>query len=964
MRFCFSKICVLLLALFPVQWVAAQQPGTKSAFGDNIRLAKQLMERGQQDSFEQVYGTVRQQALQAKSPEWLAEADLLQGDYLQYSLQQLDSARAVYLVGLARLRLGQAPQVRLAFLKNLAHNYYGTFFNAQAIETCNTCIRLADSLGDTHHKLACLTTLGNVEANERNFQKAVRCYHDVLQLARATADSGMISKSYFQLGNVFASMGDFRQSLTYLDSVEMWMPAANFKRNHIELLFWKGLAYDGMGEHARALQHFKTVLPTYAEFKDTLRLIHVQKDISNTLLKMGKHAEAIQLAQQAFGLINNRKAHYEKQELYKILCEAHKAQGDFAQALRYHERWQGIKDSVAAQNHVNALAYMEARHQLTDKQQQIEQQQKQKNIYLVALILAVGLCAALFYFYRKVQKTRRELATKNTLVEQQRAELQHLDEMKSRFFANVSHELRTPLTLILGPIASALKSGELGNRNFTLLKKAQQSGHDLLKLVSEILDLSKLESGKLELRTEKTMLLPFVRRVVSQFESHAEMRHLQLTLAFSPEKSLQILTDPAKLENILNNLLSNAIKFTPPEGSVAVSVEDLGHSLRFAVADTGCGIHPDDLPRIFDRFYQTSQPNAAAEGGTGIGLALCRELVELFGGRIWAESPADGRPNPGSVFRFEIPKKEVFGMAELPTEPSETTDIPHEAAPIASVAARAAAMNLEKRATVLIVEDNPSLREYIQFLLSEKYRVVTAENGQEALGFLRHDGQGAPIPRPSSLIPDLIVSDLMMPLMDGYQLLENLKSDSRLRQIPVVMLTARADVRDKLKALRIGVDDYLLKPFDEEELLARVENLLANARNKAAFAQPTQPESEEPEAAPPPANDISEADALWLQTLENTVQQHLTEREFGVERMGAAMNISARQLQRNLQRLTGLSPGQYLREARLQHARQMLESGKSASVKSIALTVGWTDVEYFAQQFRQRFGKLPSEYRG
>lgn len=955
MRFFFSKICVLLLALFPVQRAVAQQPGPKSAFGDNIRLAKQLLERGQRDSFGQVFAAARKQALQSKSPEQLAEADLLQGNYLQYSLQQLDSARAVYLAILARLSPNQAPRIRLDILKHLSHNYYGTFFNAQAVETCNTCIRLADSLGDLHQKFACLTTLGNVEANERNFDKATQRYRDALQLARLTADSGMVSKAYFQIGSLQLSTGDFRQGLAYLDSVEAWMPATNFKRNHIELLFWKGLVYDGLGEYARALQHFEAVLPTYAEFKDTLRIIHVQKDMSNTLLKMGNYAEAIQLAQQAFGLINNRKAHYEKQELFKILYEAHKARGEFAQALRYHEQWQDIKDSVAAQNHVNALAYMETRHQLADKQQQIEQQQKQKNIYLVALILAVGLCAALFYFYRKVQKTRRELAAKNTLVEQQRAELQHLDEMKSRFFANVSHELRTPLTLILGPIASTLKSGELGNRNFTLLKKAQQSGQDLLKLVSEILDLSKLESGKLELRAEKTMLLPFVRRVVSQFESHAEMRHLQLTLAFSPEKSLQILTDPAKLENILNNLLSNAIKFTPPEGSVAVSVEDLGHSLRFAVADTGRGIHPDDLPRVFDRFYQTSQSNAAAEGGTGIGLALCRELVELFGGRIWAESPADGRPNPGSVFRFEIPKKEIFGMAELPIEPPETADIPHEAAPLA--VARVAPASPQKQATVLVVEDNPSLREYIQFLLSEKYRVVTAENGREALAQLRDVLR-------TSLVPDLIVSDLMMPLMDGYQLLENLKSDPHLRQIPVVMLTARADVRDKLKALRIGVDDYLLKPFDEEELLARVENLLANARNKAAFAQPTQPEPGEPEAAQPPGNDISEADALWLQTLENTVQQHLTEREFGVERMGAAMNISARQLQRNLQRLTGLSPSQYLREARLQHARQLLESGKSASIKSVALTVGWTDVEYFAQQFRQRFGKLPSEFRG
>ena len=968
MRFSFSKICVLLPALLLAQRLAAQQTGPKPAFSDGIRLATQLMERGQRDSFEQAFEQLQKQAAQSKSPEQLAEIGLLRGNYLQYSLQQLDSARAVYLATLARLSPGQTRHIRLALLKHLSHNYYGTFFNAQAVETCNTCIRLADSLGDPYNKFACLTTLGNVEVNERNFDKADRCYRDALQLARLTADSGLISKAYFQTGNIFADMGDLDRSLTYLDSAEMWMPAANFRRDHAELLFWKGLVHAGKGDYARAIQHYKAVLPTYAAFKDTLRLIHVQKDMSDVLLKTGKHTEAIQVAEQAFSLINNRKAHYEKQELFKILYEAHKTRGDFAKALRYHEQWQAIKDTIAAQNHVNALAYMEARHQLTDKQQQIEQQQKQKNIYRAALMLAVALCAALLYFYRKAQKTRRELAAKNALVEQQRAELLHLDGMKSRFFANVSHELRTPLTLILGPLASALKSGELGNRNFTLLKKAQQSGQELLKLVSEILDLSKLESGKLELRTEKTLLLPFVRRVVSQFESHAEMRQLRLTLEFLPEKNLQIITDPAKLENILNNLLSNAIKFTPPEGAIAVRVEDLGHSLRFAVADTGRGIHPDDLPRIFDRFYQTARPDAAAEGGTGIGLALCRELAELFGGRIWAESPASNGAAPGSVFYFELPKKEVFGMAELPAEPVQNLDIPHEAAPLAP-APRPATAGPEKRPAVLVVEDNPSLREYIQFLLSEKYRVFTAENGRDALAQLRDGERGmrdgaAPHPHPSSLIPDLIVSDLMMPLLDGYQLLEALKSDLRLRQIPVVMLTARADVRDKLKALRIGVDDYLLKPFDEEELLARVENLLANARNRAGFVEPAQPEAEEPGGTPPPENIISEADAQWLQTLESQVQRHLTERDFGTERMGAAMNLSTRQLQRNLQRLTGLSPGQYLREARLQHARHLLETDRRASVKSVALTVGWSDVEYFAQQFRQRFGKLPSELRG
>lgn len=591
-------------------------------------------------------------------------------------------------------------------------------------------------------------------------------------------------------------------------------------------------------------------------------------------------------------------------------------------------------------------------------------------IGVLVLLLAAGL---LFGYYRQ-HKSRRELAAQNALIQKQADQLQSLDLAKSRFFANVSHELRTPLTLLTSPVKTLLKDEQLTEKQIRLLHMAERAGQQLGQLVNDILDLRKLDMGKMTVNAEPTELRPYFQTCFAQFESLAEQKQIDYALALDlPDETIADL-DREKCRQILFNLLSNAFKFTPAGGNIAAVVRLVEGALHISVADSGAGIHPDDLPHVFDRYFQSGRPDKPAEGGTGIGLALCREYAQLFGGTIRAESP----PGRGAVLTVSFP---VALYDHIPAALQYDTVVGPDPAPTsaADISGGLASNgqtgdNEHHKPVLLLVEDNPDLREYVRFILQEKYHVVAAENGQAALKVVRDDWSDmslpethapslitptthAPslIPYPSPLIiPDLVLSDLMMPVMDGYQLLETLKSNDATRHIPFIMLTARAEVQDKLKALRIGVDDYLTKPFDEEELLARIDNLLKNqAARRAAAAMPV--------LEPAPVPIMSQPDRAWLEAFEAYVQKHYTSDLLSVASLAHAFAMSESTLLRQLKRLTGLSPLQYIQEVRLDEARRLLENRAYNSIAQVASKVGYDDARTFTRSFKQRFGKLPSE---
>lgn len=579
---------------------------------------------------------------------------------------------------------------------------------------------------------------------------------------------------------------------------------------------------------------------------------------------------------------------------------------------------------------------------------------QQNWFYLLLLLLAGALIWSRFRSVRNAKVELEKIVAERTnqiendkeTIETQAAELLELDKAKSRFFANVSHELRTPLTLILGPAGTLLKSLKLPDEAKNPLSIIQRNARNLLQLVEELLDLSRLDAGKLQLQEKPVLLKPLVQRIMASFESQAEMKQIGYTLHYDPGADLNLLIDSVKLERIVTNLLSNAFRHTPPGGKIDVQVQIVAsgsdkapESIEMQVADTGRGIHPDELPYIFERFFQAQKTGAAIEGGSGIGLALCREYAQLFGGKIIATST----PGLGSAFSFVFPKKEL--PAGLPPARVERPEAEARSAlPVRDDVIAPAANDY----TILLVEDNPDMQQFVKEILQPFGTVITANTGKEALGKLDSAPEGQ---SGTPALPDLIVSDVMMPEMDGFALLEALRADERRRHIPVVMLTARAGKEDRLHALRFGVDDYLTKPFDADELQARVGNLLQRLRQRR--------ESSEPGFSFAP---LTSADDLWLKDLEQKSLAALDRQLLTVTYLADEMALSERQLRRKIQQLTGMTPNYYLREVRLQKSRHLLESRAMFTVAEVSYAVGFSKPDYFTQLFFQRFGKTPSAY--
>ena len=518
----------------------------------------------------------------------------------------------------------------------------------------------------------------------------------------------------------------------------------------------------------------------------------------------------------------------------------------------------------------------------------------------------------------KVEARTRELQTEKEKTEAQARHLQDLDRAKSRFFANVSHEFRTPLTLILGPTESALQ-GTYGPLPAPLRRQLERTRHHarrLLRLVGHLLDLARLESGKLTLHAQRADLVPFLQRIARAFTPLAERE--RLTLSFrSDVGALPLAFDAEKLEQVVANLLSNALKFTPEGGKVWVTLttppgngkaaSEETSAVEVVVKDTGPGIAEQDLERIFDRFEQVDGSATRAHEGTGIGLSLARELVELHGGRLLVRSERGF----GSAFIVRLPltadeedlapESAVLGDGVAETS-AEALTLDATSASVEGTSEAPADVSPADAPVVLVVEDNADVRAFLREELEARYRIVEAADGEAGLAAARQH------------TPDLVLSDVMMPKLDGYALCQKLKADERLRHVPVVLLTAKAAEADALQGLTCGADDYLSKPFSAEALRARVANLLASRRQlRAQF-------SREFVVQPSGVVVASEEEAFLERVLAVIESADGGEYGFGVEALAEEVGVSARQLRRRVRAVTGESPGALVRRMRLERA--------------------------------------------
>ena len=537
-------------------------------------------------------------------------------------------------------------------------------------------------------------------------------------------------------------------------------------------------------------------------------------------------------------------------------------------------------------------------------------------------------------------------------------------QLKSRFFTNISHEFRTPLTLILGPADKLL--AESPNENIT--KQAgliRQNAIRLLGLINQLLDLSKLEAGKLKLEASLSNIVSFVKGVAMSFESLAEQKDIQLKVV-SEKENIEIYFDKEKMLKILSNLLSNALKFTSEDGLIEISIKTNSSfdspfakggkeagSIEIKVKDNGIGIPEEGLPKLFERFYQVDTLQTMKYGGTGIGLALTKELVELHHGSINVSS----RLGEGSEFTIELPSgKDHLNEDEIVNETVVLSPLEQEKNLPEMVLGDVFKINSSLQASlndvetsedkmiILIVEDNADVREFIKDSLGNEFEIAEAANGEQG------------IRKAEKIIPDLIISDITMPKMDGNELTRVLKNDEKTSHIPIILLTAKSGQESKLEGLETGADDYLTKPFDTKELQLRIKNLI-NIRRKL------QEKFSKREFVPIKRGEekkLSNLEEKFMFKVVEVIEKHLSEEDFSIEQFGKEVGMSRVQLHRKLKALSGKSASNYLRSIRLSKAKNMIEERKG-NVSEIAYSVGFSSPQYFSRCFKEEFGYPPSD---
>jgi signal transduction histidine kinase/DNA-binding response OmpR family regulator len=557
------------------------------------------------------------------------------------------------------------------------------------------------------------------------------------------------------------------------------------------------------------------------------------------------------------------------------------------------------------------------------------------------------------------ERTDELRAEKETVLAQADA-LRALDQAKSRVFANVSHEFRTPLTLTLGPLDDLADGlhGPLPSPVVEQVALARRNARRVLDLINQLLDVARLESGQVRLCARRLDLAEIVADVAETFAPLAERKAITLDVRCPEARAsatppTTVWANPEQLHHILANLFSNALKFTPEGGCVRLTVAVQADTLTVVVRDSGPGISAEDLPHVFDRFYRAGETGGPRRVGSGIGLALTKELVDLHHGTITVES----EEGFGSQFTVALPRgRDHLRPSEIadPNDDGASTPSHGDSLPALAVGTvgdsvpdaappggNDAADDADDRTTVLLVDDNAEVRTYLRRHLAADYRILEAANGAVGLERARTD------------LPDLVLSDVMMPEMDGVALCRALKSDPATEFIPVVLLTARAEIEDRVEGLDEGADDYLTKPFNTAEVRARVRNLIRSRQHLRAHL-PTSPGL----LATP---DVPSVDRRFIEEVQSAIEARMSDEAFAVTDLAEAVGLSRTHLYRRLQDVVDASPSALIRAMRLQRAAHLLAQD-AGSVSEIAYAVGFKSVSHFSRSFRETFGHPPSSH--
>lgn len=778
---------------------------------------------------------------------------------------------------------------------------------------------------------AAYQSLGNVYLELKDYDSAEKYYLKANKEFEKIPGAGTF---YFNttnvfLGQVYYSKGELEKAEKLLSKTLLFYEEIKDERTIAEINNYLGLINLEKGNLEKAETNFQNALDFQKKNDYYLEAAQSSLQLGKLNIQKGKAAAAIQFLENAIVYNREIKNGPINQNAHSLLAEAYAVQGNFKAAYANSKISKKINDSIQQLLSAEKIKEIEGIYQtesrdkeialLTAQNQLVEQQKtNQRNVLIAIVFLATIGGIFLFFQLRNRKKTTKKL--------------RELDTAKSTFFANISHEFRTPLTLIKGPIEDHLDSDKLSQTERKNLKSALRNTQRLKDLVDQLLALARLESGNLKLNIQQANMPKFIISQAEAFSFSCDEKNIALTIEVEKDKT-EDWFDQDVLEKILYNLMGNAIKYTPENGFIKLKGKRQAEKFEISVSNSGNFIPLDQQQKIFTRFYQTDTKNP----GTGIGLALTKDLAEIHKGTISVKSeqkgsteftvllPVDKRAFEQNQIFYESPENESMATFPITEKFVEKEIVLPEDAPV-----------------ILVIDDNKDIREYVRSIFENTYFVHTATNGKEGFEIaIEH-------------IPDIVISDVMMPEEDGFTFTKHLKEHQLTSHIPVILLTAKTQITAKLEAMGIGADAYITKPFNSQLLKATAENLIENRRKlQQRFAQEV--------ILMPKDISISSGDELFLVRLQKVLDKNITNSEFSIENFGYEMGVSRMQLHRKLKALTGQTASEFLRTQRLKLALKLLQE-KKISISEIGYTVGFNDPSYFAKCFKQEFGRSPSEY--
>ena len=832
-----------------------------------------------------------------------------------------------------------------------AYNNLGTNFRRMGIldEASNnhyTALRYCENWSDTisevakKNRVVSLNGIGNIHLTLGNTEIAMQAFSKALEGEKELGSYLGQAINYANIGSILEMEGETaRAYICYQESMKFNRLAHSnlgiaLCHNHLGRMAEKQKNWE------EALEHYQSSSQIMKEHSDRWHWLEAYIAIARVYLLQNLREKAEPYIERSKQEALDIHSPEHLAEIYRLKSLSCQQVGNFREAISHYEKSSAYTDSVMNEKNKNNTLNLQMKYERSKAQKTVNvaqsayrAEQKSKKTLLVCsvffAILAITIILLLLYVQRIRLRTNRQL--KRTI------------QMRSTFFTNITHEFRTPLTVVIG-LAEQLKKGELGKKDVDdYLETIIRQSRNLLRLVNQLLDAAKSAPGMEQQKWVHADIVSYIRLVLDGYRCYLNAKHIQLVFT-TQVQTLQVDYIPEYINKILQNLLGNAIKFVPEEGVIQVHLATvLDKQLILQISDNGQGISEEELPYIFDAFYQGL--NNKNNTGTGIGLAFVKQMVESMNGSITAANSKEG----GAEFTIRMSLQNPKARVEVQTDENESalnclskTDKGFTEANGITVVDEEPSENVNP--LILIVEDNQDVSFYIHKLVEGKYRIRHAHNGCEALNVCNEN------------MPDLIITDLMMPEMDGYTLCQNIRSSQTLNHIPIIITTAKSEETDRLKGIQVGAEAYLLKPFNADELLLQIENILNQRRILREKYSKALCEGNTGNV------ELRPADRDFLNNLTEFIHQHLAEKALNAEMVADKFCVSKSQLNRKIRAITNYSTTAYILLIRMEKAKRLLVSTEQP-IGEIAMNCGFEDTSYFTRVFKQLFSTTPSLFR-